>query len=143
MVILIGQTGRVGAAGEDGMEEETPLKRQTQFCQAARTRRILDRLREGRAYDEVAREVALTERRVRQIVADHLKRREAVEGGAHAATRRDPSGRMSRPEKSLQALEKAKNGLGHDKARSDQLKPRAAAFAGDRVSDPAQDGIAP
>ena len=29
-----------------------------------------------------------------------------------AATRGDPSGRMSRPEKSLQALEKAQNGLG-------------------------------
>ncbi len=30
-------------------------------------------------------------------------------------TRRDPCGRMSRPEKSLQALEKAQNGLGHDR----------------------------
>ena len=30
-------------------------------------------------------------------------------------TRRDPYGRMSRPEKSVQALEKAQNGLGHDR----------------------------
>ena len=115
----------------------------TKFTRDARTRRMPERLCEGWGYRDVARAEELSDRRVRQIVADHLKRREAVEGGAHAATRRDPSGRMSRPEKSLQALEKAKNGLGHDKARSDQLKPRAAAFAGDRVSDPAQDGIAP
>ncbi len=36
----------------------------------------------------------------------------------NCATRRDPSGRTSRPEKSLQAPEKAQNGLEHDKAPS-------------------------
>ena len=55
--------------------------------------------------------------------------------------RRDPSGRMSRPEKSLQALEKAQNGLGHD--RSGPVGSRgAAALAGDRVSDPAPRRVA-
>jgi hypothetical protein len=39
-----------------------------------RTERILDRLREGWAYDEVAREEGLTERRARQIVAARFAR---------------------------------------------------------------------
>ena len=41
----------------------------------------------------------------------------AASCNCQAATRRDPSGRMARPEKSLQALEKAQNGPGHDGAR--------------------------
>ncbi len=46
------------------MDEEKPRRRQTQFTRVARTKRILERLREGWAYDEVAAEEQLTERRV-------------------------------------------------------------------------------
>ena len=66
------------------MDEQRQPKRHTQFSRATRGKRILDRLREGWAYDEVAREEGLTERRVRQIVAEYLKDRDAVEGVTHA-----------------------------------------------------------
>ncbi len=66
------------------MDEQRQPKRHTQFSRATRGKRILDRLREGWAYDEVAREEGLTERRVRQIVAESLKDRDAVEGVTHA-----------------------------------------------------------
>lgn len=66
------------------MDEQRQPKRHTQFSRATRGKRILDRLREGWAYDEVAREEGLTERRVRQIVAKYLKDRDAVEGVTHA-----------------------------------------------------------
>lgn len=46
------------------MDERRQPKRRTQFGRAARAKRILERLREGWAYDEVAREEGLTERRV-------------------------------------------------------------------------------
>ena len=55
-------------------DEQRQPKRHTQFSRATRSKRILDRLREGWAYDEVAREEALTERRVRQIVAARFAR---------------------------------------------------------------------
>jgi hypothetical protein len=70
--------------GPEPMDEQRRPKRHTQFGRATRMKRILDRLREGWAYDEVGREEGLTERRVRQIVAGHLKDREAVEGITHA-----------------------------------------------------------
>jgi hypothetical protein len=66
------------------MDEQRQSKRHTQFGRAARTKRILERLREGWAYDEVAREEGLTDRRVRQIVAEYLEDRDAVEGVTHA-----------------------------------------------------------
>ena len=66
------------------MDEQRRGKRHTQFSRATRGKRILDRLREGWAYDEVAGEEGLTERRVRQIVAEYLKDRDAVEGVTHA-----------------------------------------------------------
>ncbi len=57
----------------------------TTFTRAARTRRMLDRLREGWGYRDVARAEGLSDRRVRQIVAAHVKRREPVEAETHAA----------------------------------------------------------
>jgi hypothetical protein len=66
------------------MDDQRRRKPHTQFSRATRGKRILDRLREGWAYDEVAREEGLTERRVRQIVAEYLKDRDAVEGVTHA-----------------------------------------------------------
>ena len=59
------------------MDEKRPRKRTTRFGREARTQRILERLRGGSAYGEVAREEGLSERRVHQIVAEHLKGREA------------------------------------------------------------------
>jgi DNA-directed RNA polymerase sigma subunit (sigma70/sigma32) len=71
------KSGREGRRDEDGMDETRRGKRITRFCRGARTRRILARLREGWAYDEVGREEGVSERRIRQIVAEHLKRRDA------------------------------------------------------------------
>jgi len=66
------------------MDEQRQPKKHTPFSRAARAKRILERLREGWAYDEVAREEAISERRVRQIVAEYLKDRDAVEDVTHA-----------------------------------------------------------
>ena len=38
------------------MDQEKPRKRHTQFSRLARTKRILEQLREGWAYDDIARE---------------------------------------------------------------------------------------
>ena len=63
------------------MDEERPRRRQTPVrAAAARTKRIWSEPREGWTYDEVAGEVGLKERRVRQIVTELLKEREAVSG---------------------------------------------------------------
>ena len=64
------------------MHDENPRKRRTRFTRAARAARILKKARDGFAYDDVAREEGITVRRVRQIVAEEIKRREA--GAAHA-----------------------------------------------------------
>jgi hypothetical protein len=57
----------------------------TKFTRDARTRRMLERLREGWGYRDVARSEGLSDRRVRQIVAAHVKRCEPVEAETHAA----------------------------------------------------------
>jgi hypothetical protein len=74
------------------MDEQRPPQRHTKFSRAARMKRILDRLREGFAYDEVGREEGLSERRVRQIVGKYLEELEAVEGVTHAHMRIDRLG---------------------------------------------------
>jgi hypothetical protein len=67
------------------MDEENPQKPQTtKFSRDARNKRIVDKAREGLGYDEIAREEGLTERRVRQIVAEVLEGREALESALHA-----------------------------------------------------------
>jgi hypothetical protein len=78
------------------MDEEKPRKRHTQFSRAARTQRILGQLREGWAYDDIGRQEGLTERRVRQILAQFLKTREALGGAAHAHMQIDRLGRAMR-----------------------------------------------
>ncbi len=84
IVFLISQTQPPWAAGEDGMDERS-RGHTTKFTRDARTRRMLDRLREGWGYHDVAREEGLSDRRVRQIVAGHVKRSEPVDADAHAA----------------------------------------------------------
>ncbi len=78
------------------MDEQKPRRRQTQFTRVARAKRILERLREGWAYDEVASEERVNERRVRQIVTQSLKEREAVSDAAHAHVQIDRLGRAMR-----------------------------------------------
>jgi hypothetical protein len=64
--------------------DEVSARSTTQISRSQRSRRILERLAQGGAYGEIAREEGLTERRVRQIVAERLKRRAADESGTHA-----------------------------------------------------------
>jgi hypothetical protein len=66
------------------MDEKRPRKRgTTKFIRAASTKRILERLREGFVYDEIAGQEKLTERRVRQIAAEGRQGREALESAIH------------------------------------------------------------
>ncbi len=65
--------------------DETTRGHTTTFTRAARTRRMLDCLREGWGYRDVASVEGLSERRVRQIVAGHVKRSAPVDADAHAA----------------------------------------------------------
>ncbi len=72
---------------EEGMEmgsRAAAKKQLTGFGKAARRKRIFARLREGWAYDEIAREEQITSRRARQIVAEALQRREVDDGADHA-----------------------------------------------------------
>ena len=75
-------------ANETRHGEERPDKRRTtKFIRSARTKRILERLREAFGDNEIAGEEKLTERRVRQILTEALEGREALEGGIHAHLR--------------------------------------------------------
>ncbi len=61
-----------------------PRKRLNILGKAERTKRIFARLREGWAYEEVAREERITAERVRQIVSDVLGKRVINRGVDHA-----------------------------------------------------------
>ena len=65
--------------------DETTRGHTTTFTRAARTRRMLDRLSQGWSYRDVASAEGLSERRVRQIVGEHVKRRQPVDEETHAA----------------------------------------------------------
>ncbi len=79
------------------MDEEKPRKRQTTtFSRSARNKRIVERLREGFGYHEIAREEKLSERRVRQIVKQALEGREALESAIHAHMQIDRLGQAMR-----------------------------------------------
>lgn len=56
---------------------------------AARRERIFERIRRGLSYDEIARREGLAVQRVRRIVAEALKGREAHEGADHAKLQLD------------------------------------------------------
>ncbi|MBV9286646.1 MAG: hypothetical protein JO288_02305 [Hyphomicrobiales bacterium] len=60
-------------------EEKSRKQRTTKFSRAARTKRIVDRAREGCSYDEIARVEQLTERSVYRIVTQALKGHQALE----------------------------------------------------------------
>jgi hypothetical protein len=79
------------------MDEENPRKRQTtKLNRSARDKRIVERLREGFGYDEIAHEEKLTGRRIRQIVKQALEGREALEGAIHAHMQIDRLGQAMR-----------------------------------------------
>jgi hypothetical protein len=85
------------AANEDTMDENKPPKRQmTRLTRSARDKRIVERLREGFGYDEIAREERLTGRRVRQIVKQAMEGREALESAIHAHMQIDRLGQAMR-----------------------------------------------
>ena len=79
------------------MDERKPRKRPTtRFSRAARDKRIVERVRAGFGYDEVAREEGLTEKRVRQIVKEALQGRRALENAVHAHMQVDRASRALR-----------------------------------------------
>jgi hypothetical protein len=77
------------------MDEEKPRKT-TPFSRSARDRRIVERLREGFGFHEIAREERLSDRRVRQIVKQALEGREALESAIHAHMQIDRLGHAMR-----------------------------------------------
>ena len=66
-----------------------PERRLTAVARAMRRARIFARLREGWAYDEIARDERLTAERVRQIVREALERRLPDEDTDHAKLQLD------------------------------------------------------
>jgi len=64
--------------------EQTPRPRLNVVTKAERRKRIFARLREGWAYDEIAREERVSPERIRQIVAEVLGKRVIDRGSDHA-----------------------------------------------------------
>jgi hypothetical protein len=65
-------------------DTQAPRPRLNIVSRAARTKRIFARMREGWAYDEIARDEGLSAERVRQIVAEVLGKRVIDRGPHHA-----------------------------------------------------------
>jgi hypothetical protein len=80
------------AESEADMEDEAhraPKRPLNAVARAARRSRIFARLREGSAYDEIARDERLTPERIRQIVREALARRLPDEDTDHAKLQLD------------------------------------------------------
>ena len=69
---------------DEGATTSQPRKRIRKYGREARAARILERLRDGFACEDVAREEGLNVRRVRQIAAAAIKAREAAADLTHA-----------------------------------------------------------
>jgi hypothetical protein len=69
---------------DDGARTAGARRRITRLAREARTKRIFERLRDGWASQDVAREENLSVRHVRHIVAREIKAREAAHGLTHA-----------------------------------------------------------
>jgi hypothetical protein len=65
-------------------DTQAPRPRLNIVSRAARTKRIFARMREGWAYDEIARDEGLSAERVRQILAEVLGKRVIDRGPHHA-----------------------------------------------------------
>ena len=66
------------------MEQTAPRRKLNVLGKAARRKRIFAKLREGWAYDEIAREERVSPERVRQIVSEVLGKRVIDRGADHA-----------------------------------------------------------
>ena len=89
---------------EKGTEQGAPAaagKPLTGFGKAARRKRIFARLRDGWAYEEIAREEGITARRARHIVSEALRQREVEDDADHALLQ------LSRLEPALRAASEA------------------------------------
>jgi hypothetical protein len=65
-------------------QTQAPRRRLNIVSKAARRKRIFDKLREGWAYDEIAREERVSPERIRQIVSEVLGKRVIDRGADHA-----------------------------------------------------------
>src|ERR1700723_503340 len=65
-------------------QTQTPGRQLNVLGKAARRKRIFARLREGWAYDEIAREERVSAERIRQIVSEVLGKRVIDRGADHA-----------------------------------------------------------
>jgi hypothetical protein len=65
-------------------QTSSPRRRLNILGKAARRKRIFDRLREGWAYDEIARDERVSAERIRQIVSEVLGKRVIDRGADHA-----------------------------------------------------------
>ena len=123
------------------MVENKPHKRQTtKFSRSTRNKRIVERLRQGFGYDEIAREEKLSEWRVRQIVKQALEGREALESAIHAHMQIDRLGQALRvagdalAEGDIRAVApfiKALEKLDHYQSLAREAAPRREVTAGD------------
>jgi hypothetical protein len=97
LLIYNSQSQENGEGGMEGeMEQEQTRQRHTRVSRDIRAKRIVERLRGGWAYDEIARAEGLKARRVRQIVAEFLKSCEADDDGTHARMQIERLGRAMR-----------------------------------------------
>src|ERR1700723_3116917 len=78
-------SSRFPRAGRHILEQPPePRRRLNVLTKAERRKRIFARLREGWAYDEIAREERVSAERIRQIVSDVLSKRVIDRGVDHA-----------------------------------------------------------
>ena len=82
--------------------EQEPRRQLNILTKAERRRRIFARLREGWAYDEIAREERVSAERIRQIVSEVLAKRVIDRGADHAHVQLErlmpaPCGSSERP----------------------------------------------
>jgi len=68
----------------DLLAQPPPKPRRTVRDRLARRHRIMERLREGRSYEEIAEAEGLSRERIRQIVVEALRRREVDAQRDHA-----------------------------------------------------------
>ena len=87
---------------ENGVGQAAAARKSlTGFGKTARRKRIFALLRDGWAYEEIAREEGITARRARQIVSEALRQREVEDDADHALLQ------LSRLEPALRAASEA------------------------------------
>ena len=90
---------------------QPPLKpRRSARDRLARRGRIMERLREGRSYEEIAEAEGLSRERIRQIVVEALRRRQAARNFVNMAVRFNADNLSARRKARHQAGEISKIG---------------------------------